>query len=343
MKYTRLGNTGLVVSRLALGTMTFGKGSGPMGAIWKTSQDDANRMVARSLEAGINFFDSADAYAAGQSEEMLGKALGKKRGEVVISTKVAFRYSAPLIASGLSYRRIIEAVEACLRRLGTDYIDVLSLHTADPFTPIDEQLRGLQHVVDRGYVRYVGYSNLPTWTAASMVERQRGQGHSPMIAAQMYYSLLGRDLEIEHVPFAIENGIGIVVWSPLAGGFLSGRYTRKNPGGGGGRIADFDFIPMDKERAYAIVEELAAMAHEREISIPQLCIAWLLNRPGVSSILIGASKLSQLEDNLASIFVSLSDDEMRMLDALAPPYVPYPHWALAKIGADSDVMKALQP
>lgn len=343
MKYARLGNTGLVVSRLALGTMTFGSDSGPMSSIWKIDQAQADALVARSLDAGINFFDSADAYCGGQSEEMLARALGKRRGDVVISTKVGFRYTDPLTASGLSYRRIIEATEASLRRLDTDYIDVLSPHTLDPFTPLDETLRALEHLVQRGYVRYLGYSNHPAWVAATIVERQRARGWSPMVAAQMYYSLLGRDLENDHVPFALENGVGIVVWSPLAGGFLSGRYTRDNPTGSGGRIAGFDFIPMDKERVYDIVDELRVMAQARGVSVAQLCLAWVMARPAVSSVLVGASKLEQLEDNLAAADITLSQDEVSAMDALAPPARPYPNWMLDKIGGDAAVTAALQP
>jgi aryl-alcohol dehydrogenase-like predicted oxidoreductase len=175
MQYTRLGDTGLVVSRFTLGTMTFGVDHGPMGAVWKMEQADADRLVARALDNGINLFDTADGYCGGQSEVMLAAALGKRRGEVIISTKVGFRYTDPLIAAGLSYRRVVEAVEASLRRLGTDYIDVLSLHKHDPLTPFDETLRALQYVVDKGYVRYVGYSNFPAWMAATMLERQRAR------------------------------------------------------------------------------------------------------------------------------------------------------------------------
>lgn len=341
MRYARLGSTGLVVSRMALGTMTFGSGDGPMGAIWKIDQAAADRLVAQSLDRGVNFFDSADAYAGGQSEEMLGRALGKRRGEVVISTKIGFRTGEALVAAGLSYRRIIEAVEACLRRLGTDYIDVMSFHTLDPFTPVDESLRGLEEVVRRGWVRYVGYSNYPSWLAATILERQRARGFSPMVAAQMYYSLLGRDLEIEHVPFALENGIGLVIWSPLAGGFLSGRYTRENPGGDGGRLAAFDFIPMDKARAYDVVEGLREMAAARGVSVAQLSLAWLLTRPAVSSVLVGASRPEQLEENLKAAELDLSDDELQRMDAMAPPVSTYPHWYNTQIGADAAVGKAL--
>jgi aryl-alcohol dehydrogenase-like predicted oxidoreductase len=193
MQYRRFGETGLVVSRLGFGAMTFGTVESAIKGVWKTDQSAADALVARALEAGITFFDTADAYADGQSEEMLGRALGTHRRDVVVSTKVGFRVGGEaLLHAGLSYRRVIEAVGDSLHRLRTDYLDVLSLHTPDPFTPLDETLHALDDVVRRGWVRYVGYSNFPAWLAAQMVERQRGRGYAPMAAAQMYYSLLGR-------------------------------------------------------------------------------------------------------------------------------------------------------
>lgn len=228
-----------------------------------------------------------------------------------------------------------------MRRLGTDYIDVLSLHTPDPFTPVDETMRALQHLVDRGYVRYVGYSNYPAWLAATMVERQRARGYATMAAAQLYYSLVGRDIEHDHVPFARAAGIGIVVWSPLAGGFLTGRYTRETPTGDGGRLAAFDFIPLDKERAYDVVARLAEMAGGRDVTVPQLALAWLLAKPHVSSVLLGASRRSQLEDNLGAADLALTAEELDELDHLAAPTRPYPNWYLEQIGGDPAVTAAL--
>ncbi|MGP6159644.1 MAG: aldo/keto reductase [Vulcanimicrobiaceae bacterium] len=342
MLYTRLGNSGLIVSRLGFGVMTFGTATGGLKGVWKADQATADALVAQALEAGVTFFDTADAYSGGQSEEMLGKALGKRRAGVVVSTKIGFRVEGEaLVASGLSYRRILEATEASLRRLGTDYVDVLSLHTPDPFTPLDETLRGLDDVVRRGWVRYVGCSNFPAWQAATMLERQKARGFAPLIAAQMYYSLLGRDLEVEHFAFAREAGIGTVVWSPLAGGFLTGRYTRQDPSGGGGRLADFDFIPMAKDAAYDAVDTLAAMAREKGVSVSQIALAWLLHKP-VDVVLLGSSKPAQLTENLGALAVTLTAEDVSALDALAAPTLPYPAWYIAKIGGDTAVTAALQ-
>src|SRR5581483_3266738 len=221
MQYARLGNTGLVVSRLALGVMTFGSATdSDIAGVWKTGQSEADRIVLRSLDAGINFFDTADMYAGGQSEEMLAKALGPRRKDVIISTKVGFRSSPALTHAGASLGHILSAAEASLRRLRTDYIDLLSIHKWDPYTPFEETARALENLVQRGLVRYIGYSNLSAWQASKVVGIQKQQGYAPFCAAQMYYSLVGRDIEHEIVPFCTDAGIGIVVWSPLAGGFL---------------------------------------------------------------------------------------------------------------------------
>jgi len=341
MQYTRLGTTGLIVSRLGFGAMTFGSGDGPMGSVWKTDQGAADAIVGHAIERGVTLFDTADAYAGGQSEEMLGRALGSHRRRVVLSTKIGFRLGEAMLDAGLSYRRIVDAVAASLRRLNTDWIDLLSLHTVDPFTPLDETLRALEEVVRRGWVRYVGYSNFPAWMAATMVERQRARGYATMCAAQMYWSLAGRDLEFEHLPFAREAGVGIVVWGPLAGGFLTGRYTRQNPTGGGGRLADFDFIPMDKDRAYDLVDGLAAIATTKRCTIAQLALAWLLARPEQPAVLLGASRIEQLDQNLGALDVVLSADEIAQLDALTAPALPYPSWYLDKIGGDATLTAAL--
>jgi aryl-alcohol dehydrogenase-like predicted oxidoreductase len=341
MQYTRLGTTGLVVSRLGFGAMTFGTGEGPMGSVWKTDQTAADAIVGHALERGVTLFDTADAYAGGESEEMLGRALGSHRRRVVLSTKIGFRLGEGLLDAGLSYRRVVDAVAASLRRLNTDWIDLLSLHTVDPFTPLDETLRALEDVVRRGWVRYVGYSNFPAWMAATMVERQRAHGYATMCAAQMYWSLAGRDLEFEHLPFARQAGVGIVVWGPLAGGFLTGRYTRQNPTGDGGRLADFDFIPMDKERAYDVVDRLAAIARTKGCTIAQLALAWLLARPERPAVLLGASRIEQLDQNLGALDVALTADEIAEVDALTAPALPYPYWYLAKIGGDATLTAAL--
>ncbi|HEY9726862.1 MAG TPA: aldo/keto reductase, partial [Chroococcales cyanobacterium] len=226
MQYTTLGHTGLVVSRLAFGAMTFGVGQLVPGITNNTDQAQADQMVNRALDAGINLFDTADAYTEGQSEIILGKALGNRRQDVVIATKVGFRLGNAITDTGLSYRHIIASAEGSLKRLGTDYIDLYQLHIPDPLTPPEETVRALDDLVRRGLVRYVGFSNFTAWKAARMLGIQERYGYARFVGAQMYYSLLGRDIEHEFVPFIEDAGIGILVWSPLASGFLTGKYTR---------------------------------------------------------------------------------------------------------------------
>jgi aryl-alcohol dehydrogenase-like predicted oxidoreductase len=340
MQYTRLGNTGLVVSRSAFGCMTFGSGEGALGSVYKVDQAGATELVARALDAGVNFFNTADAYANGQSEIMLGKALGKRRQDVVIATKVGNRMTEALIDQGLSRQHIITSVQGSLKRLNTDYIDVYLVHRLDPYTPIEETLETLDTIVKQGMVRYIGFSNWPTWLAAKAVGLQRAHNWTQFRAAEMYYSLVGRDLEHEMVPFVQDAGIGVMVWSPLAGGFLSGKYTRENPGGNGGRLTGFDLIPFDRERGYDVVEQLRAIGTRHHASPAQVALAWLLSRPFITSILVGASKISQLEDNLGATSLSLSADELAELDQLTQPQAIYPNWFNATI-YDAPVRDAL--
>jgi aryl-alcohol dehydrogenase-like predicted oxidoreductase len=297
-----------------------------MAAVSKTNQDDANSLVHRSLDAGINFFDVADAYANGQSETMLGKALGSRRKDVVISTKVGFRSSEALTDAGASYGHILNATESCLRRLGTDYVDLLSIHKPDPFTPLEESARALDNLVQRGLVRYVGFSNFSAWQAAKFVGIQKQNNYSPFVAAQMYYSLLGRDVEYEIVPFCEDAGIGIVVWSPLAGGFLTGRYTREDPTGGKGRLSGFDILPYDREKAHDLIDQMRTLAGRHHASIVQIALAWLLAKSSVTTILLGASKVSQLDDNLGATEAKLAPEEVAALDAATAPRPIYPNW-----------------
>jgi aryl-alcohol dehydrogenase-like predicted oxidoreductase len=342
MQYNRLGNTGLMVSRLAFGAMTFGHEEGRMGAVWKTGQSEADALVGRSLEAGINFFDTADGYAGGQSEVMLGKALGPRRNDVVLSTKIGFRTGAPLTQSGSSMRHIVNSAEQCLKRLNTDYIDLLSIHRFDAYTPFEESARALDNLVSRGLVRYVGFSNFTAWQAAKFLGIQKQLGYAPFVAAQMYYSLVGRDLEHEVAPFCQDAGIGIVVWSPLASGFLTGRYTRQDPTGGKGRIATFDILPINKEKGYDLIEKLRAMANRRQVTVAQIALAWLLSKPYVSTILLGASKLPQLDDNLGAANIALSAEELAEVDTLTAPAPIYPNW-FQTFATDAAVRDALAP
>lgn len=328
MKFARLGTTGLIVSRLSFGAMTFGSPSagGPMAHVFQNSQQDANALVGRALDGGVNFFDTATAYAAGQSEEILGRALGKRRPDVVISTKVGFRSGEAVIQAGASYRYVLAAAEGSLRRLSTDYVDLLSIHKPDPFTPAEETARALDNLVQRGLVRYVGYSNFNAWQAAKFLGIQGQHNYSPFVAAQMYYSLLGRDLEHEVVPFCQDAGIGITVWSPLASGFLAGRYTRQDPSGGEGRLSYREFLPIDREVGYQLIDRLRPIAERHHASVAQVSLAWILAKPFVTSIILGASKMSQLEDNLGAVSVELTAEEMAELDCLTAPPRIYPNW-----------------
>jgi len=341
MQYARLGDTGLVVSRLAFGAMTFGTSDGIFAAVSKVSgQDLANQLVGKALDAGINHFNTADVYTAGQSETMLGKALGSRRKDVVISTKVGFRTAPALIHQGLSRHHILESAEDSLRRLGTDYIDIYLVHRPDFLTPIEETLEALDTLARTGKVRYVGFSNWTAWRAAKAVGIQERNGWARFRAAEMYYSLVGRDVEHEVVPFVQDAGIGILAWSPLAGGFLTGKYSRENPQGDGGRLSAVDFIPRDKEKSYDAVDRLRTIASAHGASIAQTALAWLVSKPAVSSILLGANKVAQLEDNLKAADIRLSAEQLADLDLLTAPAMPYPNWFAARV-TDVPVRDAL--
>jgi aryl-alcohol dehydrogenase-like predicted oxidoreductase len=341
MQYARMGNTGLVVSRLAFGVMTFGSSKTSIFAsISKVDQKLAVRMVRRSIDAGINLFNTADIYTEGQSEEFLGKALGASRADVIISTKCGFRTGPALIHQGLSRHHIIEACEDSLRRLGTDYIDIYLVHRPDPFTPVEETVEALDSLVKQGKIRYVGYSNWPAWMAATGVGLQEKNGWAKFCAAEMYYSLVGRDLELDIVPFLEHARIGTLIWSPLAGGLLTGKYTRSNPKGDGGRLATLDFLPFDKTKAYEVVDKLIAIAKAHNASPAQVALAWLLSKRGVTTLLIGANKMAQLDDNLAAVDLQLSTPEITALDELTAPALSYPHWFGARV-VDVPVRDAL--
>jgi aryl-alcohol dehydrogenase-like predicted oxidoreductase len=340
MQYNTLGKTGLVVSRMAFGAMTFGSGEGALGSIYKVDQKLADQLVGTALDAGINFFNTADAYAGGESERILGKALGARRKDAIITTKVGFRSGDALVHQGLSRHHILNALEESLARLGTDYIDVYIAHRWDPLTPLEETLEALDSAVRSGKVRYIGFSNWPAWAAANAVGLQTGLGMAPFRAAELYYSLVGRDVEHELAPLLEDAGIGMLVWSPLAGGFLTGRYTRDNPKGDGGRLSAFDILPFDKERGYDLVDALGDIARAHGTSIAAVALAWLLTRRSVASILIGASKLSQLQDNLRAIDVQLTDEDLRIIDALTEPTAIYPNWFNRKI-RDEVLAKAM--
>jgi aryl-alcohol dehydrogenase-like predicted oxidoreductase len=330
MRYTRLGNTGLIVSRLSFGAMTFGSYPS-IPAIFKVDQENARAMIERSLEAGINFFDTADTYSGGQSEAILGEALKSRRQDMVIATKVGFRAGELITQAGLSRRHILASCEQSLKRLNTDYIDLYIVHKEDPFTPLEETLEALNDLVRTGKVRYLGFSNWSAWKAATALQMQIERGWAQFSSGQMYYSLVGRDVEDEIVPFMRYAGLGMTVWSPLAGGFLSGKYTRENLKDSENRLASFDFLPFDKEAGFKVVEKMREIAGRHEASVAQIAIAWLLARPVVSSVIVGASKPHQLEDNLKAVDVKLSDAEVAELDMITAPTPLYPNWFNANL------------
>ena len=337
MKYRRLGNTGLKVSELCLGTMTFGTNFFNIATV---DQAGASQMVSRALEAGVNFFDTANVYSFGESEEILGRAIKDadvKRDAVIIATKVrggmseAARTGAGDVNNvGLSRQHIMASCEASLTRLDMDYIDLYQVHGWDVLTPIEETLRALDDLVRQGKVRYTGCSN---WSARHLVKAlylAKAHGWEHFVSLQAYYSLAGRDLEHELLPLCREEGLGVLPWSPLSSGFLTGKYRRDRPRPEGVRRTGFDFPPIDEERGFDAVDALDAIAQEKDATVAQVALAWLLAQPSVTSIIIGANKLSQLEDNLKSIEVQLSAEEVERLSATTAPRTLYPQWMMER-------------
>ena len=337
MKYRLLGRTGLKVSELCLGTMTFGENFYGIAVV---DQPTANQMVQRALEAGINFFDTADVYSYGQSEEALGKALkhtGARRDAVIVATKVRSAMTEAATVGtgdvnnvGLTRQHIFASVDESLRRLRTDYIDLYQAHGWDKLTPIEETMRAFDDVVRAGKVRYIGCSNWPARHLMKALCLSGQHGWFSFVSLQAYYSLAGRDLEHELLPLCREEDIGVLPWSPLSGGFLSGKYTRDNPSPEGARRSGFQFPPIDEARGFDAVEELARIAEKRSASIPQVALAWLLAQPGITSVIIGANKMSQLEGNLKAADFELTSEEVESLSATTAPYIQYPEWMVQR-------------
>jgi len=305
--------------------MTFG-GDGIFKAIGALGQEEASALVHRAMDAGINFFDTADAYAQHESEKMLGKALGPNRKEVIVATKARFRMSDNVNNVGLTRHHLINGVEESLKALGTDYIDLYQIHSRDPYTPWEETLGALDHLVSQGKVRYIGYCNLPAWEAVKALSVSRQHGWAEFKSAQCYYSIAGRELEREIVPMALDQNLAVMPWSPLAGGFLSGKFTRENQGGADNRRTNFDFPPINKGRAFDIVDVMQEVAQAHEASVAQVALAWLLHQPAVTSVIIGAKKMYQLEDNLKSVDLQLSEEELTRLDEASKLVPEYPNW-----------------
>ncbi|ENN88938.1 putative aldo/keto reductase [Rhizobium freirei PRF 81] len=339
MRYNQLGNTGMFVSELCLGTMTFGEAS-PNNSLWGAIADVdqalADKIVESSLAAGINFIDTADVYSFGNSEKLLGQALknlGVPRKDVVIATKVYGVMGDKPNDRGASRGHIMDSVQASLDRLQTDHIDLYQIHATDSVTPIEETLRALDDLVSRGLVRYVGVSNWQAWRIAKALGLSERRGFARFETVQAYYSIAGRDLEREIVPLMAEEKLGLMVWSPLAGGLLSGKYGPGAPGNGEGRRASFDFPPVDKDRAWACVAAMREVAEKHGSSVATVALAWILAKPFVTSIIIGAKRLDQLDQNLAAVKLKLDADDMAKLDDVSALAPEYPGWMLARQGA----------
>jgi len=333
MEYARMGNTGLMVSRLCFGTMTFGRSQWKLGGV---DQKLANEMVGTAIDHGINFFDTADIYSMGQSEEMLGKAIGAKRRNVVIATKVRGRVGKGHNEVGLSRGHIFDAVEKSLKRLGTDYIDLYQVHGWDAITPLEETMAALDDLVKRGDVRYIGFSNFAAWQAALSIGISGKLLLAGFKTAQMHYSLLCRDIEYEVVPLCLNKGIGILVWSPLSGGFLSGKYKRESQPSAGTRIGDRGvwFPPFDRESGFRVVDVLKEMGKELNAVPSQISLAWLLKQPGVTSAIIGVRNTEQLKDDLKSVDVKLDERYLEKLDDITAPKPLYPNWMIINQARD---------
>jgi aryl-alcohol dehydrogenase-like predicted oxidoreductase len=355
MKYKTLGRTGLVVSELCFGTMTFG-GDGFWRVIGGQDQAEANGLIRQAFNAGVNFFDTADVYANGLSEEMLGHAIkdqGLRRDEIVIATKAhgrvqdilppdaslhaqaeATRRQTTHNISGLSRKHLFNAIDASLKRLGMDHVDLYQIHGYDPLTPLEEVMDSLNDIVRSGRARYIGLCNRAAWETAKANGISDKKGYARFESMQMYYTLASRDLEREVVPLAISEGLAILPWSPLAGGLLSGKFKRNQAGPNSARRASFDFPPVNTDRVYDCVEAMEPIAEAHNVSVAQIALAWLLHRPWVTSVITGAKTSEQLSDNLKAVDVKLTAEDMAVLDRVSALPSEYPGWMLERQGSD---------
>lgn len=355
MRYRALGRSGLIVSEICLGTMTFG-GDGFWTAIGRQGQEEVDALVRAAFDAGVNFFDTANIYSNGVSEMMLGAAirnLGLRRDEIVVATKAhgrvadvlgpqatdgekleAERRSRALNVNGQSRKHLMDAVDASLERLGLDHIDLYQIHGFDPVTPMEEMLEALDDIVRSGRVHYLGLCNLAAWQIMKALGIQAAKGLSRFQSAQMYYSLAGRDIEREVVPMARDQGLAILPWSPLAGGFLSGKFSRDGAGPHDARRTVFDFPPVDKAKGFDIIDAMRPIAQAHNASVAQIALAFLLQKDFVTSIIIGAKTQEQLAANLAARAVRLDATQMAALDAVSSLGIEYPGWMLDRMGQD---------
>jgi aryl-alcohol dehydrogenase-like predicted oxidoreductase len=335
MRNRPLGRTGLFVSELCLGTMTFGGSTGLWAQIGNLQQAEAERLIGQAIDAGVNFIDTADVYAGGASEQITGQALKNlkvPRESVVIATKVFGETSPGPNSRGNSRSHILAGVHASLQRLQLDHIDLYQIHGFDPATPIEETVRALDQLVRRGDVRYVGVSNWAAWQIVKALGVAERLGLSRFESLQAYYTVSGRDLEREIVPMLASEGLGLMVWSPLAGGLLSGKFGRDVESQPGNRRTNFDFPPVDRARAYDCIDTMRPMAQARGVSVAQIALAWLLHQPQVTSVIIGAKRPDQLTDNLAATNVRLSAEELARLDDVSRLPAEYPGWMFERQG-----------
>ena len=337
MEYATLGNTGLLVSKLCFGTMTFGDGRGIFKAIGSVGQAGADELVKTSIDRGVNFFDTADNYTEGESEKILGQSLKNlniARPDVVIATKVYSRVGPGRNDIGASRGHIMDGVEASLRRLQTDHIDLYQIHGNDSVTPVEETIRALDTLVQQGKVRYIGCSNWQAWKIAKALGISEFRDLARFDTLQAYYSIAGRDLEREIVPLLESEKVGLLVWSPLAGGLLSGKFSRTQQTPTDSRRTLYDFPVVDKERTWKILDVIAPIAQAHGCSPARIAIAWLLTKPVVTSVIIGAKRLDQLQDNLAAADLTLTQDELQQLDEVSDLALEYPGWVLPFQAAD---------
>ena len=336
MKLKPLGRTGLFVSELCLGTMTFGGGSeGIWGKIGQLQQGEADALVGAAIDAGINFIDTADVYAAGRSEEITGQALRNlkvPRDDVVIATKVFGDTGPGPNARGSSRSHIVAGLKASLQRLQLDHVDLYQLHGFDPATPIEETLRALDTMVQHGHARHIGVSNWAAWQIVKALGISERLGLARFESLQAYYTVAGRDLEREIVPMLQSEGLGLMVWSPLAGGLLSGKVGRDRPAAEGDRRAAFDFPPVDRGRAFDCIDAMRPIAESRGVSVARIALAWLLHQPQVTSVIVGAKRPEQLADNVGSTEIVLNAEELAALDAASRLPSEYPGWMLERQG-----------
>lgn len=336
MHYRPLGRTGLLVSEICLGTMTYG-GKGRWQPIGQLGVADVEAQIKSAFDAGVNFIDTANVYSEGDSESLLGQALKKvkiARDELVIASKVRIRMGPGPNQVGLSRSHIMDAVDASLKRLQLDHIDLYQIHGQDLVTPIEETLRGLEDLVRSGKVRYIGISNHAAWQIMKALSVSQQRGWSRFESVQAYYSLASRELEREIVPMALDQGLGVLVWSPLAGGLLSGKFSEDAQGPEGARRSNFDFPPVDRPRAFRSVEAMRPVAKAHNVSVARVALAWLLHQPVVASVIVGAKTQQQLADNIAATDLRLSDDEMKILDEASRLPPEYPGWMFARQNQD---------